>query len=83
MSLAVAPQIVPGPSERPAEPESALCPAVPASALLSLGPGEFVLAVNAPRRRLVQLGRLVPARLPRSAAVRQERPWRRLRYDHA
>ncbi len=49
---------------------------------MSLGPGEFVLAVNAPRRRLVQLGRLVPARLPRSA-VRQERPWRRLRYDPA
>ena len=58
-------------------------PGVSASALLSLRPGEFVLAVNAPRRRLVQLGRLVPARLPRSVAARQERPWRRLRYDPA
>ena len=83
MSLAGAPQIFPGPSGSPAGPESALRPAVSASALLSLGPGEFVLAVNAPRRRLVQPGRLVPARLPRPAAVRQERPWRRLRYDPA
>jgi hypothetical protein len=33
--------------------------------------GEFVLAVSAPRRRQVELGRLVPARLPRPA-VRQE-----------
>jgi hypothetical protein len=45
-----------------------------------LGAGEFVLAVNAPRRRQVELGRLVPARLPRLAA-RPERTWRRLRYD--
>ena len=30
-----------------------------------LGAGEFVLAVNAPRRRQVERGRLVPARLPR------------------
>jgi hypothetical protein len=82
MSLAGAPQILPRPSGMSAGPESAPRPAVSASALLSLGPGEFVLAVNAPRRRLVQLGRLVPARLPRSA-VRQERPWRRLRYDPA
>ena len=83
MSLAGAPQTLPGPNGRPAGPGPALRPAVSASALLSLGPGEFVLAVNAPWRRLVQLGRLVPARLPRSAAVRQERPWRRLRYDPA
>ena len=41
---------------------------VPAGVLLSLGPGEFVLAVNEPTRRLVALGRLVPARLPRPAA---------------
>ena len=47
-----------------------------------LGAGEFVLAVNAPRRRQVELGRLVPARLPRPAA-RPERTWRRLRYDAA
>ncbi len=42
-------------------------PAVPASALLSLRPREFVLTVNGPRPRLVELGRLVPARLPRSS----------------
>jgi hypothetical protein len=46
------------------------------------GAGEFVLAVNAPRRRQVELGRLVPASLPRPAA-RAERTWRRLRYDPA
>jgi hypothetical protein len=40
-------------------------PAVPARALLSLGPAEFVLAVNSPRYRLVKLARAVPARLPR------------------
>jgi len=43
-------------------------PAVPARALLSLGPAEFVLAVSSPRYRLVKLGRAVPARLPRGAA---------------
>jgi len=48
----------------------------------SLGAGEFVLAVNAPRRRRVELGRLVLARLPRPAA-RPERMRRRLRYDPA
>jgi hypothetical protein len=58
-------------------------PAISAGALQSLRQGEFVLAVNGPRRRLVELGRLVPARLPRSAGARQERPWRRLRYDPA
>jgi hypothetical protein len=47
-----------------------------------LGAGEFTLAVRAPRRRLVELGRLVPARLPRPVA-RPERTWRRLRYDAA
>ena len=47
-----------------------------------LGAGEFMLAVSAPRRRLVELGRLVPARLPRPV-VRPERTWRRLRYDAA
>jgi len=43
-------------------------PAVPPHALLSLGPGEFVLAVNSPRHRLVELGQAVRARLPREAA---------------
>ena len=43
-----------------------------------LAAGEFMLAVNAPRRRLVELGRLVPARLPRPV-VRRRRTWRRLR----
>jgi len=42
-------------------------PAVPARALLSLGPAEFVLAVSSPRCRLVKLGQAVPARLPRGA----------------
>src|SRR5450756_2400847 len=47
-------------------PSTALsaCPAVPARTLLSLGPAEFVLAVNAPGGRLATFGRLVPARLP-------------------
>jgi len=58
-------------------------PAISAGVLLSLGRGEFVLAVNGPRRRLVELGRLVPARLPRYAVARRERRWRRLRYDPA
>lgn len=42
-------------------------PAVPPRALLSLGPGQFVLTVAAPRRRLVELGQAVRARLPRGA----------------
>jgi hypothetical protein len=42
-------------------------PAVPAAALMALGPAEFVLAVRTPRPRLVAPGRLVPARLPRLA----------------
>ena len=42
-------------------------PAVPARTLLTLGPAEFVLSVSAPRYRLVELGRAVPARLPRGA----------------
>jgi hypothetical protein len=54
----------------------------PGRRLAPLGAGEFVLAVNAPRPRQAELGRLVPARLPRPAA-RQERAWRRLRYDAA
>jgi hypothetical protein len=41
---------------------------VPARTLLSLGQAEFVLAVSAPRQRLITLGLLVPARLPRPAA---------------
>jgi hypothetical protein len=57
-------------------------PVVSAGALLSLGPGEFVLAVSEPAGRLVALGRLVPARLPRPAPGR-ERGWRRLRLDPA
>jgi hypothetical protein len=58
-------------------------PRLSARALLSLGPGEFALAVNAPRPRLVERGRSVPARLPQYAAVRQERIRRRLRYGPA
>ena len=56
--------------------------AVSAGVLLSLGPDEFVLTVSEPTRRLVPLGRLVPARLPRPALGR-ERGWRRLRLDPA
>jgi hypothetical protein len=41
-------------------------PAIPAQALLTLGQREFVLAVGSPQRRLIALGRLVPARLPAS-----------------
>ena len=40
-------------------------PAVPAQALRSLGPAEFVLAVNSPRSRLVWPALAVRARLPR------------------
>ena len=47
-----------------------------------LAAGEFRLVVNAPRRRRVELGRLVPARLP-SPAVGLPRTWRRLGYDPA
>jgi hypothetical protein len=43
-------------------------PAVPPRALLSLDPGQFVLLVNSPRRRLVELGQAVRAGLPRRAA---------------
>jgi len=42
-------------------------PAVPPRALLALGPAQFVLAVRSPTCRLVELGRAVPARLPRGA----------------
>lgn len=45
-------------------PDLAPCPVIPARALLTLGKEEFVLAVSAPRQRLITLGRMVPARLP-------------------
>ena len=57
-------------------------PAGPGRPPAPLAAGEFRLAVNAPRRRRVELGRLVPARLPRPA-VHQPRTWRRLGYDPA
>ena len=44
-------------------------PAVPAQTLLSLAHGRFALVVNSPRYRLVRLGQLVPARLPRGPAL--------------
>lgn len=56
------------PASRSAAPGFVPTPAVPARALLSLGPAEFVLAVSSPRYRLVKLGRVVLARLPREAA---------------
>ena len=65
-----------------AVPEPAPAGAVSADALLSLGRGEFVLTVGEPARRLVTLGRLVPARLPRPAGGR-ERGRRGLRLDTA
>ena len=58
-------------------------PRLSARALLTLGPGEFALAVNAPRPRLVERGRSVPARLPRYGAARREQVRRRLRYGTA
>jgi hypothetical protein len=58
-------------------------PRLSARALLTLGQGEFALAVKAPRPRLVALGRSVPARLPRYTDVRRERVRRRLRYGPA
>jgi hypothetical protein len=62
-AAAPSPQAVPG---LPGVPAGLVrCPAVPARDLLTLGPADFVLAVIAPQRRLVPLGRLVPARLPR------------------
>jgi hypothetical protein len=47
-------------------------PRMPASTLLALGDGEFVLAARSPRHRLIALGRLVPARLPSGARQTQE-----------
>jgi len=60
-----APAVWEGPSATASE--LVVRPAVPARTLLTLGPTEFVLAVSAPRYRLVELGRAVPARLPRGA----------------
>jgi hypothetical protein len=60
-----------GPAPAPAIPpggtEFVPRPAVPARTLLSLRPGQFVLAVNTPRYRLTELGQAVRARLPRGA----------------
>jgi hypothetical protein len=39
-------------------------PVVPPEKLCALADGEFALAVREPRRRLVPLGRVIPARLP-------------------
>jgi hypothetical protein len=50
-------------------------PVIPARTLLTLGPGEFVLAATWPRQRLIAPGLMVPARLPRAAggqAAREE-----------
>jgi hypothetical protein len=51
----------------PAPPGPGLVPtsALPAAALLALGPGEFALAAGS-SRRLIGTARLVPARLPGS-----------------
>jgi len=64
-------------------------PMVPLRALLSLRTAQFTVAVRSPRRRLVALGRTVPARLPRSApatgraAVAETRAVARLRANFA
>ena len=71
------------PSALGPSPSPSPSPTRAGGSLLSLGRGEFALAVNGPRRRLVPRGRLEPARLPRPAAAGQERLWRRLRYDPA
>jgi hypothetical protein len=70
--------VYPGATAHPAAPAADAAagadlvssPVVPARTLLSLGQAEFVLAVSAPRQRLITLGLLVPARLPRPAARR-------------
>lgn len=60
----------PTPTGGPADPSGAVPPdlvpstVIPARNLLTLGQGEFVLAVSWPRQRLIALGRMVPARLP-------------------
>lgn len=51
VTAAAAPGLVPG-------------PVIPGAVLLTLGQGEFVLAVSAPRPRRAGAGLLVPARLP-------------------
>jgi hypothetical protein len=69
------PPVVPAHSAAPVQPgvpampgvDLVRCPVVPPRTLRALRPGEFVLAVNVPHRRLIALGQLVPARLPRRA----------------
>ncbi len=43
-------------------------PMIPARTLLTLGPGEFVLATGTPPQRLIERARIVPARLPHPPA---------------
>lgn len=54
------------------------CPVIPPRTLRALRRGEFVLAVNVPHRRLIALGRFIPARLPRRAEPphRDKSPYR-------
>ena len=69
------PPAVPAHSAAPVEPgapampgvDLVRCPVVPPWTLRALRPGEFVLAVHVPYRRLIALGQLVPARLPHQA----------------
>ena len=62
-----APPVTSAASGAPTMPGTDLvrCPVIPPRTLRALRRGEFVLAVNVPRRRLIALGRLIPARLPR------------------
>jgi hypothetical protein len=50
------------------------CPVIPPRTLRALRRGEFVLAMNVPQRRLIALGRLIPARLPHRETPRWRAP---------
>ena len=82
-SVAGLPTAVPAPPATPAQPgvqaipgtDLVRCPVIPARTLHALGAGEFVLAVHVPRRRLIALGRLIPARLPHPDSPHRESPY--------
>ncbi len=67
VAAARAGQPFPAPAGQPAGQQASLtpCPVIGSRALLSLRPAEFVLVALVPRRRVVALSRVVPARLPR------------------
>ncbi|MGH3280635.1 MAG: hypothetical protein ACRDNW_16045 [Trebonia sp.] len=59
-----------GPGPTAPAPDLVPSPVLPARALLALGTTEFALAVSSPRQRLVAVGRMVPACLPRAGRPR-------------